>query len=97
MRSSAISIERGEMPMIGHRLPQAVGEVQRGLAAKLHDDAEQILVLLLADVEHVFEGERLEVELVTGVVVRGDGLGVGVDHDGLEPSSRSAKAACTQQ
>jgi hypothetical protein len=37
-----------------------------------------------SDLEHVLEGERLEVEAVRGVVVGGDGLGVAVDHDGLE-------------
>ena len=34
--------------------------------------------------EHVFQRERLEVELVAGVVVGGDGFRVRVDHDGLE-------------
>ncbi len=60
-------------------------EVQRGLAAELDDDAEHLVVdvFALVDVEHVFEGERLKVELVGGVVVSGDGLGVGIDHDGL--------------
>jgi hypothetical protein len=33
--------------------------------------------------QHVFEGQRLKVEAVTGVVVGGDGLGIAVDHDGL--------------
>ena len=35
------------------------------------------------DLEHVLEGERLEVQPVGGVVVGGDGLGVAVDHDRL--------------
>ena len=35
------------------------------------------------DLEHVFEGERLEVELVRDIEVSGDGLGVRVDHDGF--------------
>ena len=65
---------------------QGVGELQRGLAAELDDDAVQRAVLLLdaEDLEDVLEGERLEVEAVGGVVVGGDGLGVAVDHDGLE-------------
>ena len=63
---------------------EAVGEVQRRLPAELHDDAEEILALLLADVQHVLERERLEVELVARVVVGRDGLGVRVHHDGLE-------------
>ena len=64
---------------------EAFGEVQRCLAAELDDDAEHLVVdvFALVDVEHVFEGEGLKVELVGGVVVGGDGLGVGIDHDGL--------------
>jgi hypothetical protein len=36
-----------------------------------------------ADLEHVLEGQRLEVQPVGGVVVGRDRLGVAVDHDGL--------------
>ncbi len=36
------------------------------------------------DVEDILEGQRFEVELVRGVVVGGDGLGIGVDHDRLD-------------
>ena len=60
-----------------HRQPQ------RRLAAELHDDA--LRLLLLDDVHHVLEGERLEVQAVGRVVVGRDRLGVAVDHDGLEP------------
>jgi hypothetical protein len=64
---------------------QRVGELQRRLAAELHDHAVQRAVLLLdaQDFHHVFEGQRLEIEPVGGVVVGRDGLGVAVDHDGL--------------
>ena len=57
---------------------EAFGEIERGLAAELDDDAEHLVVAVFAlvDVEHVFEGQRLKVELVRGVVVGGDGLGV---------------------
>ena len=41
------------------------------------------LLLGVHDLEHVLEGERLEVEPVGGVVVGGDGLRVAVDHHGL--------------
>ena len=37
----------------------------------------------MVDGEDVLKGEGLEVELVGGVVVGGDGFGVAVDHDGL--------------
>ncbi|MCY1280808.1 hypothetical protein D9M70_296020 [compost metagenome] len=60
---------------------QGAAELQRGLAAVLHDHA---LGLLDADdLQHVFQGHRLEVQAVGGVVVGGDGFRVAVDHDGL--------------
>jgi hypothetical protein len=39
---------------------------------------------VLDDVQHVLEGQRLEVQAVGGVVVGRHGLRVGVDHDRLE-------------
>ena len=73
---------------------EAFGEIQRGLATKLNDNAEHLVVdvFALVDVEHVFEGERFKVELVGGVVVGGDGLGVGIDHDGLEAELAQGEA-----
>ena len=35
----------------------------------------------VVDIEDVFQGQRLEVQAVAGVVVGGDGLGIAVDHD----------------
>ena len=64
-------------------LLQARGELQRRLAAELHDHAFGLLDL--DDPEHVFERQRLEVQAVGGVVVRGDGLRVAVDHHGVAP------------
>ena len=78
----------GDVPRIGMpALLQRLGELQRGLSAKLHDDAEQraVLLLLMQDFQHVLGGQRLEIEAVRGVVVGRDGLRVAVDHDGLEP------------
>ena len=57
------------------------GEVERGLATELDDHA--VRLFLVADVEDVLEGQRLEEQLVGGVVVGRDGLGVRVHHDGL--------------
>ena len=59
------------------------GQRQRRLAAELDDDAldRAHLLLGLIDLQHVLEGERLEVQPVRHVVVGGDGLGVAVDHD----------------
>ncbi len=64
---------------------QTRGQGQRGLAAELDDDAldRAHLLLGLVDLEHVFEGERLEVEAVGHVVIGGHGLRVAVDHDGV--------------
>src|SRR5215208_884017 len=58
---------------------QFVRQLQRTLAAELQDYAFGFLAPY--DLEHVFCGERLEVETCGGVVVGGDGLRVGVDHD----------------
>ena len=85
-RSSARSITSGEVPRIGtFGLLQRAGELQRRLAAELHDDAEQRPASLLDadDLEHVLGGQRLEIEPVGGVVVGRDGLRVAVDHDRL--------------
>ncbi len=83
LRSSAVSMLSGEVPMMLTPFAlSAVAEVQGSLAAELHDDA--VGLLRVVDVEHLFEGERLEVETVAGVVVGGDGLRVAVDHDRLD-------------
>ena len=58
-------------------------ELERRLAAELDDDA--LRPLPLADRQHFFDAERLEVKPVGRVVVGGNGLGVAVDHYGLEP------------
>jgi hypothetical protein len=57
------------------------GDVERCLTAELDDHA--LGFFLLVNAEHVFHGERLEVELVRGVVVGGHGFRVAVDHDGF--------------
>jgi hypothetical protein len=57
---------------------QARRELERRLAAELDDDP--LGPLVLDDGEHVLERERLEVQAVGRVVVRGDRLGVAVDH-----------------
>ena len=60
---------------------ERLGQLERRLSAVLHDHADRLFDL--DNLEHVFEGQRLEVEPVGGVVVGRDGLGVAVDHDGL--------------
>lgn len=59
----------------------AVRQLQRRLPAQRDDDTVRAFVF--EHIEHILSGERLEVELVCDVVVGGDGLGVGVHHDGL--------------
>ena len=66
---------------------QRIRQLQGSLAAELHDDTVQCAVLLLdrEHLHHVFECQRLEIQAVGRVVIGRDGLGVAVDHDGLEP------------
>ncbi len=81
-RSSARSIDSKSVPKIGTPVAvQRLGEVDRRLPAELHDHAVRLLVL--DDVEHVLDRQRLEVEPVGGVEVGGDGLRVVVDDDRL--------------
>ena len=58
-------------------------QAQGRLAPVLHDDP--LGPLQLHDVQDVFQGDGLEVELVRGVVVRGDRLRVAVEKERLVP------------
>ena len=51
------------------------------MSAELHDRAFRLL--LVVNTQNIFDGERLEVQLVRSVVVGRDGLRITVDHDGL--------------
>ena len=66
-------------------LLQVRSQIQRGLSAELGNDAYRLL--LVVDAEYILQGQRLEVELVGGVVVSGYGLRVAVDDDGLKTES----------
>ena len=57
-------------------------EIDRGLAAKLDDDS--VRLFLIDNVEHILDGQRLEVETVGDVKVRADRLRIIVDDDGLD-------------
>ena len=65
---------------------QRTRELERGLAAELHDHAVQRAVLAFGrdDLEHVLGGQRLEIQSVGGVVVGRHRFRIAVDHDGLE-------------
>ena len=67
------------------RLFQRGREPERRLATELHDDAEQGASALLDahDLDNILGGQRLEIEPVGGIVIRGDSFRVAVDHDGL--------------
>ena len=58
------------------------GEVEWRLAAELCNGPRAPFPLVY--MQDVLESQRFEEELVAGVVVGGDGLRVGVDHEGLE-------------
>ena len=98
-RSSARSIASTLVPEDRDAgLVQAGGELQRRLAAELHDDA--LGLLDLDDAEHVLERQRLEVQAVGGVVVGRDRLRVAVDHHrvaaGLADGHRRVHAAVVE-
>ena len=64
---------------------ERLGQLERRLAAELHDQAQQLAgaALDLDQLDHVLGGQRLEVQAVGGVVVGRHGLRIAVDHDGL--------------
>ena len=57
-------------------------QVQGRLAAELGDDAHRLL--LFVDAQHILQGQRLEIQLVGGVVVCGNRLRIAVYNDGLK-------------
>ena len=65
-------------------------QLKRGLATERHHDA--VGALDIDNVHDVLVGERLKVQAVRGVVVSRNGLGVAVDHDGLEAAGRQRVA-----
>ena len=74
-RSSAASIVSTLVPMIGTpAVFKRPGQIQRRLSAELHDHAVRLDAI--ADVQHVFDGERLEEQQVARVVVGADRLRV---------------------
>ena len=75
------------------------GEPERGLAAELDDDPQELAATHLrpGDGEDVLDSQRLQVEPIGGVVVGRDGLRVAVDHDRLEAGFLRPRHAWTQQ
>ena len=58
-------------------------QVQRGLPAELDNDAKGFF--FFNDMQHIFPGQGLKIEFVRGVIIRGYGFRVGIDHDGFHP------------
>ena len=67
------------------RILQRLGQAQRGLPAKLHDHALQRAVGLLdrQNFEHVFCGQRFEIEPVGRIIIGAHRFRIAVDHDGF--------------
>ncbi len=58
---------------------QGRGKVQRRLTAELNDDAQRLFGF--DNIQHILSRQRLEIQLVGGIIIRTDGFGVAVDHD----------------
>ena len=60
---------------------QSAGQIQRGLAAELNDDAQRLF--RPEDVQHILQRHRFEKEPVGGVVIGAHRLRIRIDHDAL--------------
>jgi len=58
------------------------GKIQGRLATELDDNAHGFF--LFDNVQHIFLGQRLEIEFVGGIVIRAYGFRVAVHHDALD-------------
>ena len=54
-------------------------ELERRLPAELNDDT--VGLFAIDDVHHFFEGQRLEVKLIRGIVIGAHGFRIAIDHD----------------
>ncbi len=73
---------RGRSDNCNPRFGQFAGNVQRRLSAELNNHPFRLFFFI--DAEHIFNSQRLKVEFVRGIVVRGYGFRIAVDHDGFE-------------
>ena len=62
---------------------ESLCKLQGCLTAKADNDA--IGPLLFTDVHHIFERQRLKIQLVGRVIIGRNSFGIAVDHDGLVP------------
>ena len=65
------------------RFLQPGGQVQGSLSPILDDGS--VALFLTINFQDVLEGQGFEIKPVGSVVIRGDGLGVGIDHHRLKP------------
>jgi len=70
---------------------QRHGQVYGGLPTELHH--QTVRQLFLDDIHDVFQGHRLEEELVRGIVISGNRLWIVIDDVGLYACSRRAITA----
>src|SRR5205085_11924209 len=61
---------------------QSFGEIQRRLASELYNDS--LGALLLVNIEHVLQRERLEIKFVARVVIGRYRFRIRVNHDGFK-------------
>ena len=57
-------------------------QLERRLPAELDNDP--IRLFAPHDAQHIFQRQRLKIQLVGGVIIRADGLGVTVHHNGFK-------------
>jgi hypothetical protein len=65
------------------RCLQSIGEIERGLTTELNENA--LGFFLIVNVEHVLEGERLEIKFVARVVIGRNRFRIRVHHDRFKP------------
>ena len=57
-------------------------QVERCLAAKLRDHTHRLFLVI--DAQYIFQGQRLKIQLIGGIIVGRYGLRIAVDNDGLK-------------
>src|SRR3989338_2226472 len=83
LRSSARSMASGLVPIMGApAFLSASARFSRGWPADR--PAAALRLLLVDDIHHVFQRDRLEIQPVGRVIIGGNRLRVAINHDGLE-------------
>ena len=69
---------------------QRPGQIQRRLSAELHDHA--VGLHTIANVEHIFDRQRLEEQQIAGVVIGADRFGIRIDHHAFDAQLAQAQS-----